>query len=118
MATKKSAAAKKTRRATRQSENAPPRYVELNDVERILIYEFLDRIRDDVVFREAVVKDPQVVFSVATSRIPLAKLLRPNLLEVMGKLRRVALEEIGIDVAPYRDEIRDNGFKIRQDNKA
>lgn len=101
----------------RPPKKEPPAYLELNDVERVLIYEFLERIREDVPFRQAILRDPEVVFAVITSRVPLSKLLRPNLLEAMGKLRRVALEELGIDVAPFRDDLLDNGFKLSTDNK-
>lgn len=92
-------------------------YKAVGEVERILIYHFLERIQEDANLRMALLRDPDVVFAALTPSIPYSKLLRGNLLEVMGQLRRVALEEIGIDVAPYRDDMQDNGFKLTKDNK-
>lgn len=112
-------AAKKTKKSKRKTtaRKPKPKYKPLTDIERVLIYEFLERIQEDPPFRQAVLRDPEVVFATTTSNVPLARLLRPNLLEIMGKLRRVALEEIGIDVAPFRDDMSDNGFKLAKDDK-
>ncbi len=89
----------------------------LNPTEQALVHEFLTKVREDASFRQAVLKDPNLAFSLTTSQIPLSRLLRPNLLEAMGLLRRVALEESGIDVRLYRDHLLDNGFKLRRDDK-
>ncbi|MEC9041039.1 MAG: hypothetical protein VX787_16105 [Pseudomonadota bacterium] len=97
----------------KQSKNYEP----LNEVEKILIYEFLERIQNDAHFKQAVIENPEVALASASPNLTYAKLLRPNLLQVMGDLRRVALEEIGIDVAPFRDSVSDNGFKLAYDNK-
>jgi len=97
--------------------NKKDEYTELNETERVLIYHFLERIQEDGNLRAAVMRDPDVAFAAMVPSIPYSKLLRPNLLHVMGQLRRVALEEIGIDVAPFRDDMQDNGFKLVADNK-
>lgn len=93
------------------------KYEPLNDVEKALIYDFLERVQSTESFKENLIKDPEVTLSTATPNIPYTKLLRPNLLKVLGDLRRVALEEIGIDVSKYRDVLADNGFKLSYDNK-
>ena len=82
----------------------------LSNAERALIYDLLDRIRDDPKFRESLISCPEEVFNVATPKMTYSQLLAPEVLHVIGQLKRVALEEIGLDVAAYRDELLDNGF--------
>ena len=82
-----------------------------------MIYDFLERVKEDAQFRDAVLKNPDAVLATATPHAAYATLLRPNVLEVLAKLRRVALEEIGIDVAAYRDVVSDNGFKMLADKR-
>lgn len=92
-------------------------YEPLSEIEKIIIYEFLERIQNDIYFKQAVIENPEVALASASPNLAYSKLLRPNLLQIMGNLRRVALEEIGIDVAPFRDSVSDNGFKLAYDNK-
>lgn len=93
------------------------KYEPLTDMEKVVIYDFLERIQSDAHFKQAVIENPEVALSSASPNLTYSKLLKPNLLQVMGDLRRVALEEIGIDVAPFRDSVQDNGFKLAYDNK-
>ena len=92
-------------------------HVPLSETEKVIIYDFLERVQEDSLFRDAVLKHPEVVLATSSPNTSYSRLLRGNILEVLSKLKRVALEEIGIDVAPYRDTLTDNGNKMSQDIK-
>lgn len=92
-------------------------YTPLTETEKVIIYDFLERIQEDPLFREAVNNHPEIVLATSSPNTSYSNLLRENILEVLSGLRRVALEEIGIDVSSYRNVVKDNGFKMRADVK-
>ena len=92
-------------------------YTPLTETEKVIIYNFLDQVKASESFKQAVLTNPELTLSLAKPTVSFADLLRPNILEILGKLRRVALEEIGVDVSNYRDSVGDNGFKMMADNK-
>ncbi len=102
---------------TTKEETKSKKYEPLTELEKVLVYDFLERVQRDAHFKQAVIENPEVALSSASPNLTYAKLLRPNILRVMGELRRVALEEVGIDIAPFRDDLQDNGFKVQYDRK-
>lgn len=68
-------------------------------VERVL-----DRALNDIEFREKLVANPREALKDTD--------LTPEEREVVGTLKRVALEEWGVDVRKYRMALSDNGFQI------
>lgn len=68
------------------------------------IESILDRALDDVEFRELLMENPEKALKDAK--------LTPQEKELVGSLKRVALEEYGINVKQYRAVTRDNGFKL------
>jgi hypothetical protein len=87
-------------------------YEAISETEKAIVYDFLNRVQEDPQFREALKKDPEIVFTTAAPRVNYASLLSPEILTALADLRRVALEEIGIDVFSYREFLVDNGNKI------
>ena len=84
----------------------------LSDRDKAAIQELLDKAADDIELREALLRDPELVLNPAVDRlrakgpqVPLS----PAALTLLFSLRRVALEEAGIDVRASRVFLRDNG---------
>lgn len=68
------------------------------------IEELLERASNDLTFREQLLNKPDDALS-STS-------LSQSDKEVLSLMRRVALEEWGVDVQKYRAFLRDNGAKM------
>jgi hypothetical protein len=68
------------------------------------IESILDRASADIRFREELLRDPQAALASSD--------LTSEEVRILSSLKRVALEEWGIDVRRFRAFLRDNGFKI------
>jgi hypothetical protein len=90
-------------------------YKEVTDLERVIVRAFLEKLKSDPVFRETLTKFPFTVLDDVELKLPLTDLLRPGLLEALGKLRRASIEEVGIDISAYREVIADSGYPLPRD---
>lgn len=68
------------------------------------IESILERASADIRFREELLRDPQAALASSD--------LTSEEVRILSSLKRVALEEWGIDVRRFRAFLRDNGFKI------
>lgn len=68
-----------------------------------VVEEILQKATDDISFRELLLTDPKA--ALANSG------LNADVIELLSSMRRVALEEWGIDVKKSRAFLRDNGTK-------
>lgn len=68
------------------------------------VEEILKRATEDVAFREELIANPDTALSNSD--------LSDDEKKLVGSLRRVKLEEWGVDVKHYRMVLRDNGNKM------
>ena len=84
---------------------------ELTPEAKAAIQEILDKAAEDIEFREALLKDPSSVLDPEVS--PFAANYTPKLgshgATLLFSMRRVSLEEQGINVRSSRGFLRDNG---------
>jgi hypothetical protein len=78
----------------------------LSPEDKATIQAILDRAAVDIEFREALLRDPQVVLD---PKRQAPQKLSDNAMTVLFSMRRVALEEMGINVRASRAFLRDNG---------
>jgi len=78
---------------------------ELSEDSKKRVEAVLDRAATDIVYREQLLSDP--VSALKTTD------LNPDEIKMLSDLRRVKLEEWGLDVRKYRAFTRDNGAKVR-----
>ena len=78
----------------------------ISNLEEIIIIGILEKAQQDIEFREQLLNDPQLALS------DYKIILSPASYEALTMFRRVALEELGIDIRKYREHTRDNGAKI------
>lgn len=78
----------------------------ISNLEEIVIIGILEKAQQDIEFREQILKEPQAALT------DYKIILSPASFEALTMFRRVALEELGIDIRKYREHLRDNGAKI------
>lgn len=80
----------------------------LSQSEEIIIYGILERATADIEFRELILNNPDQVLE------PFKNILSEASLNALKMYRRVALEELGIDLRRFREggSTRDNGAKV------
>jgi hypothetical protein len=81
-----------------------PTVFPLTEAGRQRIDSILVQASEDIGFRERLLEDPRSALA--------DKGLTPDELEMLSSMRRVALEEWGVDVRRYRSFLRDNGNKV------
>lgn len=72
---------------------------------KAIVEEILIRAAKDVTFREELLHSPQEALKNSG--------LKPEEIEVMAGLKKVKLEEWGIDTRSHLMMVKDNGYKIR-----
>lgn len=72
---------------------------------KIRVENILQQAAKDIKFRELLTENPKEALNSG---------LTEEEISVISTMRRVALEEWGIDVRPFRGFLRDNGFKITE----
>jgi hypothetical protein len=73
---------------------------------KIRVETILQQAAKDIKFRELLTENPKEALKNSG--------LTEEEISVISTMRRVALEEWGIDVRPFRGFLRDNGFKITE----
>lgn len=81
-----------------------PTTMELTQQGRARVQAVLTRAAEDIEFRQLLLDDPDEALAQTD--------LTPAEAEILGSMRRVALEEWGLDVRRFRSFLRDNGNKV------
>lgn len=80
------------------------RVAELSEQGRLRVQSVLTRAAEDIEFRELMLRDADAALA-TTDLLPEEK-------RALSNMRRVALEEWGVDTRRFRSFLRDNGNKI------
>lgn len=78
----------------------------ISNLEEIVIIGILEKAQQDIEFREKMLNEPESALT------DYKIVLSPASMEALTMFRRVALEELGIDIRKYREHLRDNGAKV------
>lgn len=73
----------------------------LSDEGRLRVQRVLAKAADDIVFREALLKDPRAALKGSD--------LQEDEIAAVERLNRVGLEELGVNIRAFRSFLRDNG---------
>lgn len=80
----------------------------LSQAEEIIIYGILEKANSDIDFRNSILNNPESIIK------DFDAILSPTSKQALTMYRRVALEELGIDMRRFREGggARDNGAKV------